>query len=206
MRSVVLLLSLMILCVSFTIVCTTSIGDQLRPPDPKLPGLITKYNQTDVDTHNYIIDVKDRMNYWTTMLERKAPAYVWGGVGMSGGDCSGQVYYICHMSGLPYLRSTALMMWNGAWPGKVTKSWKDAQFPNLIYFTFTANRPSGHVGLVRTNHYPNYLIFAEASSTANSFKRTIMDPATGRGKSLTGIQVLDLTVGFDTKKSIQKSK
>lgn len=145
-------------------------------------------------------EVITRLNYWTSFLERKSPPYIWGGVGEKGGDCSGQMYWIVHKSGLPYLRTTALQMWNGAWPGRVIKSWKNSRFPNLIYFTFSPKRPSGHVGIVRVNHAPNYLIYAEASSSAKIFKRTTLEAATAKDKSVTGIQELDLLVGF--KKSI----
>ena len=188
----------------FCIMSVASFSDILRPQDSKLPGIVTGYNKTDKEIDKYLKEVTGRMDYWTGRLERLAPAYVWGGFGVGkGGDCSGQMYWVCHMSGLPFIRTTALQMWNGAWPGKVIKSWEKSKFPNLIYFTFSEKRPSGHVGIIRANHYPNYLIFAEASSTAKVFKRTTLTKGSSHDKSVTGIQELDLTVGFDTLKSLK---
>lgn len=161
---------------------------------------ITKEQQ---EMEKFEKEVTERMDYWTSFLERKSPPYIWGGVGEKGGDCSGQMYWIAHKSGLPYIRTTALQMWSGAWPGRVIKPWKTAKFPNLIYFTFTPKRPSGHVGIVRKNHAPNYLIYAEASSSAKIFKRTTLEADTAKDKTVTGIQELDLLVAFNKSISLK---
>jgi hypothetical protein len=187
-------LFLFILLLSFPL---NVFSDSIRPQDPNLPGI----SKTDKEVTKYLKEVTTRMDYWTGWLERLSPKYVWGGVGIAkGGDCSGQVYWVCHMSGLPYLRTTAFQMWNGAWPGEVIKSWKTSAFPNLIYFTFSEKRPAGHVGIIRKNYHPDYLIFAEASSSAKRFKRTIIESDTNYEKTIIGIQKLDLTMGFKTVK------
>jgi len=176
--------------------------------DTILPELSHSLNKTDIEINQYLIDVTGRLDYWTTFLEKLGPPYNWGkALGPSGGDCSGQLYWVAHKSGLPFLRTTSLQMWYGAWPGVQVKDWYKSEFPNLVFFTFTSKRPFGHVGVVRKNEYPSYLVFSEASQGFNAFKRTTMSRGpTTREKSVVGVKILDLTVGFDKSESLKKNK
>jgi hypothetical protein len=146
----------------------------------------------------WVQETMARIEYWADYLEKMAPRYVWGGYGERGGDCSGEMYWIFQMSGAPFIRTTALQMWSGTWPGYNVKSWEDADSPELIFFCYSEGRsPVGHVGLVRTrSDYPMKLDFSEASSGANKFKRTVMKKNSYYDKHFVGIRVPDLSVGF----------
>jgi hypothetical protein len=145
----------------------------------------------------WVQETINRIEYWADYLERLSPPYVWGEHGPKGGDCSGEMYWIFHMSGAPFIRTTALQMWSGTWPGYNVKTWEDADSPELIFFTYSSERPQGHVGLVRNrSDYPQKLEFDEASSGANRFKRTVMKKNSYYDRHFAGVRIPDLSVGF----------
>jgi hypothetical protein len=158
------------------------------------------------DTDSFIVQAKARIQFYTDMLVELAPPYVWGGFwGLLGGDCSGQMRWIFKMAGIVYPRLTALSMWNGGWPGRRYKSslatLSQAEFPNVIFFTYKPNRPAGHVGIVRkvwkTAKGAWRVLFAEASSSAKYFKETLIKEGDYRWKHTLGLLVPDLSPGFD---------
>ena len=72
--------------------------------------------------------------------------YVWGGESRGGADCSGFVYLVCKMYGRPIPRVTARKLWvlfNGA-----AVSWQEAGCGYFVWWTFSAGRPFGHVGIM----------------------------------------------------------
>jgi hypothetical protein len=81
----------------------------------------------------------------------KKPAYVWGGSESEekGLDCSGYIFLAARRSGLNVNRTTAFRMAQGdsGWKG-MTLSSVDKDHLDLIFWTFTSERPHGHVGAV----------------------------------------------------------
>jgi hypothetical protein len=148
-----------------------------------------------------------RLNFYSELLVKYKVQYVWGGFwGLLGIDCSGGIYWICHMAGLPVHRTTSLQMWlnHGSWPGErvlVKAGASDrAEFPNIGFFTFSPKRPKGHVMLVILNatdkNGNRKILFREASSSQKIFKETEMKTGDYRFVRFEGIIVLDLTPGF----------
>ncbi|MDP8256448.1 MAG: NlpC/P60 family protein [Candidatus Alcyoniella australis] len=77
--------------------------------------------------------------------------YVWGGEGQSGADCSGSLWYVCRRAGFHYPRTTARKMW-AVWGGTEKSNWRDGEFGDLVWFTFSAHRPFGHVGMIKAGN------------------------------------------------------
>ena len=148
-----------------------------------------------------------RLNFYSEMLAKLGPPYVWGGFwGILGGDCSGQIYWICRRAGLPVTRTTSLKMWlnKGAWPGQrilaKAGAHDKAKFANLGFFDYSKKRPRGHVVFIVLNaedkNGKRMILFREASSSKKIFKETIMKQGDYRWVKLYGILSLDLTPGF----------
>jgi len=148
-----------------------------------------------------------RLNFYSEMLVKLGPPYVWGGFwGILGGDCSGQIYWICRRAGLPVTRTTSLKMWlnKGAWPGErilaKAGAHEKAQFANLGFIDYSKDRPRGHVVFIVLNaedkNGKRIILFREASSSKKIFKETIMRKGDYRWVRLYGIISLDLTPGF----------
>lgn len=149
-----------------------------------------------------------RLNYYSELLVKLAPKYIWGGFwGLLGGDCSGQVYWICKMAGLPVNRTTSLRMWldKGGWPGErilvVAGAHEKAQFATLGFFDYSKTRPRGHVVFVVFNtedkNGRRQILFREASYGKKIFKETIMKEGDYNWVHLHGILIMDLTPGFE---------
>lgn len=149
-----------------------------------------------------------RLNFYSDLLTRLKSPYIWGGFwGTWGGDCSGQIRAICHYAGLPYPRVTSLQMWlnKGAWPGKRVFVKLDehdiAKFPDLLFWTYDAKRPYGHVAMTVWNATDDKgrrtILFREASFSKKYFKETEMKDKDGRWVKLVGILILDLSPGFE---------
>jgi len=178
---------------------------------PSLPSVLSDLKASQVELTAEDIEVQkviEIMSYWTSILEQRAPEYVWGAsdpdvwtfdtkkqANRKGVDCSGSIFWICRKSGLPFPRVTAYKMYMGmGWPGYVVDNWRDAAFPDLLFFTFTSDRLAGHVGIVKSlNPIVPSLTFSEASSKANKFKRTVMTVKSYHDQHFQGIRVLDLT-------------
>jgi len=148
-----------------------------------------------------------RLNFYSELLVKYKIQYVWGGFwGILGVDCSGYMYWICHMAGLPVKRETSLRMWldKGAWPGERVLVKFDAhdraQFPDLLFWTYDPKRPKGHVALVIMNaedkNGHRTVLFREASFSKKIVKETEMKQGDYRWVRLEGVLVLDLTPGF----------
>ena len=73
--------------------------------------------------------------------------YVFGGSSFASGgfDCSGGIYYVQRYIGRPIPRTTSRKMYFLA--GGAGKHWSDAECLDWIWWTFTPNRPHGHVGM-----------------------------------------------------------
>lgn len=141
----------------------------------------------------------ERARYWSDILVMKSPKYVWGGEGLNGGDCSGQVHWILKKSGASFPRTTALKIWSGAWPGYNYNNWENTTFPDGIFFSW--KKTADHMGLVDYKlDYPNELHYMEASSGAGKFKKTTFKKDSIYNKRFLGIRVFDFTVGLGTVK------
>lgn len=153
-----------------------------------------------------------RLDFYSKMLVELRVPYIWGGYwGKLGVDCSGYMYWICHMAGLPVKRTTSYRMWldKGSWPGERVfvkfNELERAQFPNVAFFTYDVKRPFGHTVLVVMNALDKQgrrtILFREASSSAKIVKDTEMKQGDYRWVRVEGFIVLDLTPGFDCKRS-----
>jgi hypothetical protein len=81
----------------------------------------------------------------------KHPRYVWGGSEdeTKGLDCSGYIYLASRRAALPVSRTTSLSMSRGG--GNFIGHdilFRDARGLDFIWWTFTANRPQGHIGVL----------------------------------------------------------
>lgn len=87
--------------------------------------------------------------------------YVWGGSQLShkGFDCSGAIHHVSKKMGRPIIRTTSRKMWLMI-DGK-SKHWSNAYCGDLIWFTFTPNRPYGHIGM---HSFPNQFWHSGAST------------------------------------------
>ena len=72
--------------------------------------------------------------------------YVWGGESFAEGgfDCSGAIYKVQKTIGEPVPRTTSRKY--NLLAGGNTKHWKDGQCGDWIWWTFTPDRPYGHIG------------------------------------------------------------
>lgn len=79
------------------------------------------------------------------------PRYVWGGSvsEAKGLDCSGYIYLGAKRSGFPVFRTTArnMRLGLGGWIG-YDLSVFDSEALDLVWWTFTATRPDGHIGIL----------------------------------------------------------
>jgi len=149
-----------------------------------------------------------RIDFFVDLLVKLHPPYVWGGAwGPLGNDCSGSMYWVFRKSGVPVPRTTALAMWNGAWPGTRTLAKDEArentQFPDLIFFDYSIGRPRGHVGIIRWNvmsQMKRNIMFAEASSSAKRFKETLILQNDSRWKATHGVLKPKLRFGAGPEK------
>ena len=74
--------------------------------------------------------------------------YVWGGESVKEGgyDCSGFIYAVFKKIGNPVPRTTSYKYWV-LFDGKEIH-WKEAKCIDLVWFTFSSDRPFGHIGIV----------------------------------------------------------
>lgn len=73
--------------------------------------------------------------------------YVWGGESRRGADCSGAIYYLFKRAGRPFPRMTARKMRAVLCPGPLHHYRLSSLF-DLVWWTFTPDRPFGHVGIM----------------------------------------------------------
>lgn len=119
-------------------------------------------------------------NYKFSILENldmalsKNSKYVWGATGTEKNgifevDCSGLGYYIVsavRRSGIPIKRTTSERMSfsKDGWDS-VEVDINDAEEADLIFFTFSKDRPRGHVGYMKMHRKSNLLMVVHASSS-----------------------------------------
>ena len=157
------------------------------------------------DEDREVLALIERARYWADILVRKSPKYVWGGEGLEGGDCSGQAHWILKKAGAPFPRTTALKIWEGAWPGFNFTNWDSTTFPDGIFFSWKKN--GDHMGLVNyKTDYPETLDYIEASSGAGKFKETKFKKGSIYDKRFLGIRVFDFTTGKAKPEPIDKKK
>ncbi|MBI4962517.1 MAG: C40 family peptidase [Desulfomonile tiedjei] len=155
-----------------------------------------------------IQEILQRIDLWVGILESRGPEYVWGGsdpdvltydehkkAWRKGLDCSGSLHFIAKHSGLGYVRTTSLKMFLGAWPGYNLNDWHEARFPDLIFFTLSADRPSGHVALIRIVEGDKGLWMSHASSGENKFMKVCLKKDSKMLHKMSGVRVLDLMAG-----------
>jgi len=87
--------------------------------------------------------------------------YVWGGsqVSHKGFDCSGAIHHISKKMGRPIPRTTSVRMYLFFTSSNL--HWTEAKCGDLIWFTFTPNRPFGHIGM----HSSDNIFWHSGSST-----------------------------------------
>ena len=139
-----------------------------------------------------VLALIERAKYWSDILLAKSPKYVWGGEGLEGGDCSGQVHWILKKAGAPFPRTTALKIWSGAWPGQNYSDWENTAFPDGVFFSW--KKTGDHMGLIDYRmDYPETLAFIEASSGSGKFKHTTFKKGSVYDKAFLGIKVFDFS-------------
>jgi hypothetical protein len=104
----------------------------------------------------------------------KNSKYVWGAIGTEKDgifqvDCSGLGFYITssvRRAGIPVKRTTSERMSHGmdGWDS-VEVDINDADEADIIFFTFSKDRPRGHVGYMKTHKKSNLLMVIHASSS-----------------------------------------
>lgn len=93
--------------------------------------------------------------YSCTDIERYAQRvrgtpYVWGGHSPTGFDCSGFVWYMEKQLGIINTRTTSRKMW--LMNSNRILNWREAKCGDYVWWTFSASRPMGHVGIMVTDH------------------------------------------------------
>jgi len=73
--------------------------------------------------------------------------YVWGGEDAGGADCSGALHYLFKRAGQPFPRMTARQMRFILCRGALHPYGQARRF-DFVWWTFSAARPFGHVGLM----------------------------------------------------------
>jgi len=104
----------------------------------------------------------------------KNSKYVWGAAGTEKDgifsvDCSGLMFFVTsavRKAGIPIKRTTAERMSYGkdGWDS-VEVDINDADEADIIFFTFSKDRPRGHVGYMKLHRKSNLLMVVHASSS-----------------------------------------
>lgn len=104
---------------------------------------------------------KERFKIETQKMLDRSPRYVWGGadpdveifdtqkkIKARGVDCSGMVYYIARRAGLLVSRTTSrnMALGRGGWNTDDVEL-RDSEDPDIWWWTFSPDRPEGHVGI-----------------------------------------------------------
>jgi cell wall-associated NlpC family hydrolase len=121
----------------------------------------------------------------------KAPKYTWGGSTedlSKGLDCSGYIFRAAKWAGMPVRRTTSqrMAMGQSGWISREV-SFEERKDTDLVFWTFSRERPNGHVGVVlkRGDH---------VSHASGSRNRVVLDRF--KGVLLTDInQIKRLTIG-----------
>lgn len=95
------------------------------------------------------MDTKQADKLTQVCLAHKGYPYVWGGESRNEGgyDCSGFVYSVAKKMGHPIPRSTSLKYWFML-SDAVAGGWAEGLWGDLVWFTFSAKRPYGHIGIL----------------------------------------------------------
>ena len=113
------------------------------------------------------------------------------------------------MAGLPMVRTTALRMFLGAWPGrkydKLDRAiMAETERTNLLWLTYKPSRPQGHVVQIIDVYEDEkgrlVIIMAEASYSKKYFKLTKIVEGDYRWKHMTGLMIVHLNPGFKVTK------
>ncbi len=101
---------------------------------------------------------KEIINAWKSIEDYP---YVWGGnsVEEGGFDCSGAIYYISKVIGKPVPRTTSYKYYVST--NSERMFWKEAKCSYLIWWTFSPDRPYGHIGM----HVHQPFVWQSGSST-----------------------------------------
>lgn len=120
---------------------------------------------------NYKRSIEKNLN----IAKQKSSTYVWGAAGNERNgvlevDCSGLIFHVFKLSGVPVKRSTSFRMRHGldGWLGKDV-SIDDCDHLDLCFFTWKgqeAARPFGHVGFLAEDNKSKLLEITHASGSA----------------------------------------
>jgi hypothetical protein len=98
----------------------------------------------------------------------KHPRYLWGGSTdvEKGLDCSGYLFYAARRAAMPVHRTTSLQMsrGGGCWVGR-NILFRDSREMDIVWWTFSAARPNGHLGVAI--RHPKYGIPAVTHSSSS---------------------------------------
>jgi len=72
------------------------------------------------------------------------------------------------------------------WGGHEKADWQSGAFSDLVWFTFTAQRPFGHVGMIKINGE-----FYNASSSRRAFVLSQFAPGNTYDRHFAGIKSLE---------------
>lgn len=118
-------------------------------------------NNSTIEQNNTIIEEQDCSEILELWQSIEKYEYVWGGESKDEGgfDCSGAIYYIQKRIGKPVPRTTS-KKYNLLADGQ-SKHWKNGTCNDWIWWTFTPDRPYGHIGM----HIKSDNIWQSGSST-----------------------------------------
>lgn len=111
--------------------------------------MIFVFNKGQAQTQAQTKEVLTQTKLQTACQQHKGYPYVWGGESYREGgfDCSGFVYSVSKKIGKPLPRTTARKYWI-LLSNYNQKTWPNAVWGDLIWFTFKAHRPYGHIGII----------------------------------------------------------
>lgn len=92
--------------------------------------------------------------------------YVWGGdkIRDGGFDCSGAIYYVQAQIGKPVPRTTSKKY--NIMAGGSPKHWQDGKCLDWIWWTFSPDRPYGHIGMhINEEENDEIIVYQSGSST-----------------------------------------
>ena len=136
---------------------------------------------------------RDSFRRQLSFIVSKKPAYAWGGSASieQGLDCSGYLFLAAKWAGIPGItRTTAhrMSLGLGGWDSNPARLGQ-IQECDLVFWTFSAARPNGHVGAFLEDHAGGHKV-----THASTSRGVISEPFTASlRKNLTSVR--RLTIG-----------
>lgn len=156
MKRIMVLVVVVLLLPLFLLGCHSSWWQQ---PSNSTEDNSTQTNSAKQDNSTEKVTKCDRIKQaWETI---EPFPYVWGGESKDEGgfDCSGAVYKVQKYIGEPVPRTTAIKM--AIMASGERKSWKEGNCGDWIWWSFSPDRPFGHMGM----HTEQPYVWQSGSST-----------------------------------------